>query len=200
LVLAVVLAGLALWQGSRLRLDDDIARLLPDGDRDLTASASVLARFPVMERMLIDVSAAEPVGPEALRDATRILAEQLRATPGVAWVRAELGPGQALDLVELLRERAALLLAEQDHREIERRLQPEALDRRLQSLLRRLQEPDGGATALSIANDPLGIADLALRPLAAVAQSFGGARLLHGFLTSSDHRHLLLQLHPSFRA
>lgn len=195
---ALVILVAAFLLGRRVRLDEDVGRLLPDTSPDLSRATLVLRRL--LERAVVDLEATGDTSPKELGRAADELTRELEASGAVAAVRSRLGEGDALALVELLRERAGRLLDARALREVEARLEPAAVRETLHVLARRLQEPDGAYLAARAASDPLGITDLALRPMAALTSGFRDARLIDGRIVSADERHLLLFVEPGFPA
>jgi predicted exporter len=181
-VAGVILVA-AFLLGRRVHLDEDVARLLPDTSPDLSRATLVMRRL--LERAVVDLEAEASTSPEELGRAADRLTQELEESGAVATVRSRLGEGDALALVDLLRERAARLLDARDLEEVEARLEPAAVKETLHVLARRLQEPDGAYLATRAASDPLGITDLALAPMAAL---------------TSGERHLLLFVEPGFPA
>lgn len=194
--LAVLVAAFLL--GRRVHLDEDVARLLPDTSPDLSRATLVMRRL--LERAVVDLETTGDTSPERLGRAADELTAELEASGAVAAVRSRLAEGDALALVELLRERAGRLLDPRVLQEVEARLEPAAVKETLHVLARRLQEPDGAYLATRAARDPLGLTDLALRPMAALTSGFRDARLIDGRIVSADERHLLLFVEPGFPA
>ncbi|MHC4958142.1 MAG: methyltransferase domain-containing protein [Planctomycetota bacterium] len=180
-VVALILLVVAAALGSRVHLDGDLARLLPDSDPVLKRAQDVLRR--TLQRAVFDV-----VG--TLEDARRF-EQRIGET---YTVRAALDEDDVLELVDILRDRAPLLI--HDYDAVGKRL--EDVPGTLRRLARRLQEPDGAHLGARAGIDPLGIADLALEPLAGLASGLSGARLADGFLTSRDGRHRLVFVDPGY--
>jgi 1-acyl-sn-glycerol-3-phosphate acyltransferase len=198
IAIAALLAAVAAVLGSRLRLDEDVARLLPDGNDRLADSMAVLGHL--LDRMVVDISAApgSELGLEELGDAADRLAERLLDSGLVREARASLDPGMVLPLVDLLRERCARLLEPDRLAALEERLRPARVRDAIATLLRRLQEPDGAARGARVARDPLDITAAALAPLSRLAAGFRDVRIARGRIVTQDARHLLLLAQPDF--
>jgi len=197
ILVALVLFAAALWLGRRVTFDRDIARLVPDTSPELER-ASLLMRH-ALDRAVVDVGGDVDVG--TLTEATDAFADALRATGRVAGVRERMSEGGAMALIEMLRLRAARLLRPgQLEQQVRPRLEPDAVKERIQTLLRRLQEPDGAHLQWSASHDPLGITNLALAPLGALTAGFREARIEDGRILSADGRHALVLVEPGFSA
>ncbi len=191
-LIAVVLAG-------RVRLDDDMTRVLPDTNRDLERGVRALTRL--LERFVIDIEAPEghAMEPAELGRTGDILGARLLESGCVASVRSAVSAADALALAETLRERAARLVRPEALAELKRQLTPDAVKTTIESLARRLQEPEGAYLAARAANDPLGVSDRALAPLATLAGGVIDAEWRADRLVSKDGRHVLVIVEPGFR-
>jgi len=177
---ALVLAAVCALLARRVRLDGDVSRLVPDRNPELRQAVALVRRVAV-----VDVEGAA-------QDA-RLFVERL---PPAYEVRAAPTGAEILDLVDHLRDRTPLLL--DDPAALEQHTKD--VPRRLRALARRLQEPDGAHLARRAAQDPLGITDLALRPLEALTAGLEGARFDEAGVRSGDGRHRLVLVDPGFPA
>lgn len=177
---------------SRLELDGDITHLLPDRTLDLRQKSAVLRRL--MERTVIDLCVAESAenSSEVLTEAADRLRQALEGSGEVSGVLTGLPDSAVVATVEYLREHTARLLPADQLTRVEEQIRPVKLRRTLETLARRLQEPDGAHLALRAARDPVGISDRVLEPLATLTAGLEEARLERGYIVSDDGRHLLL--------
>ena len=185
--------------GSRVGLDNDISRLLPDSTPELQRATTALARL--MDRSLVDIGS--PDGRVSLQELGRIaddFARELSATDYTKSVRARMDASEALPVVELLRDRAALLLDERSLDELPTSIEPDRAIATIQLLAQRLQEPDGAYLKSTAAVDPLGLTNPALAPLQAFAEGLGDVRLIDGRITSADGQHVLVLVEVEFPA
>jgi predicted exporter/SAM-dependent methyltransferase len=193
----LVVLALAVLSSRRITIENDIGKLLPDSDARFVQTTQALRSF--LERTLIDVGSSdgshsvEFLGEVADRVSAKLLASGLARR-----ARARLAMGDALELVEFVRAHAPLLLPDSAWPEIEPRLAPAEVATAVQTLARRIQEPDGAFLAELAARDPLGILSLALAPLGAFAAGPPGAELVDGRIVSTDRRHVLMVVEPGF--
>lgn len=195
-----ILAAVCAWLGSRLVLDGDLARLLPDSDPELRRTSALIERL--MQRMVIDLAIEEESEDrlQRLEVASDRLAATLEKSALVTRVRASALTADVQGIVDLLFESTPRLFDPRDHGEIEERLRPEAIERRLSDLKRRAFEPDSGFLLSHALEDPLGISSPVLASLETLAGGLDSARLVHGRIVSADGAHLLLVAEPSFPA
>jgi predicted exporter len=175
---ALALAAVCALLARGVRLDGDVSRLVPEDSPELRQAVALLRRVAVVD---VEGGAA---------DARRFI-ERL---PPAYEVRAAPDEAELLDLVDTLRKKTPLLL--DDPAELDLGNVPE----RLQTLARRLQEPDGAHLARRAARDPLGITDLALKPLEALTAGLSDARFDEAGVKSADGRHRLVLVDPGFPA
>jgi hypothetical protein len=162
----VLAAGLALTAlagvaASRLRIETDLAALLP---RDAPAAAdyrAFLETFGGFEKVFVvvrdgDAGAGRPAADAGtLIEAADRLAELLATSPEVAAARSGLTDEDQAFFFRAVAPRA-LLLTDLPSEEIARRLSPEAIRARVAELRRLLRSPLGSAAAPLLAADPLG--------------------------------------------
>lgn len=195
LVALLVLAPCG-FVGAGLRIEGDIARMLPRGG-ELERIADVLQQLTA--RTIVDVGADGPEGPdtETLCTAAAAFAADLVGSGAVAAAEARPQAG-ALELVDVLRAHAPALLDDEGRAAAAAKLDPAAVDGALATLRRRLLEPDGAAVRQRAAVDPLGFTDVALKPLQSLFAGFRDVRLRDGCLVSADGRHVLVLVTPGF--
>jgi predicted exporter/1-acyl-sn-glycerol-3-phosphate acyltransferase/SAM-dependent methyltransferase len=195
-LLLLVLAGIA---GSRLHVDHDIARVLPDSDPALLRSARAMGGL--LELTVIDVGADdESVSVESLGHFADRLVAGLIESGSVEEAHAGVRMDEALDLIELLQERSPLLFGDSEWEEIGERVRPDVVPETIVRLAQRMMEPDGDFAAQRAEVDPLGLSDLALAPLASLASGRAGADIVDGRIVSADGRHVLVRVEPGFPA
>ena len=183
--------------GLRLRIESDIGRMLPRGG-DLARIAEVLQQLTA--RTVVDIGSETGAVPlDELCAFAVDFAERLARAGVVAVADARVQAG-ALDLVPMLRQHAPVLFDAAALDQAIALLDPATVDVRIGVLRRRLLEPDGAMLRQRAADDPLGITDLALRPLQSLYAGFRDVRLHDGCLVSGDGRHVLVLVTPGFPA
>lgn len=155
---------LALVPASRLRLDSDLASLLPEGSPAAAGYRLFLDRFGGFEKLFVMVLAdgeggAGGEGEETLIDAVELLAEELRRHPEVARARSGIAPEEEEFFRRHVLRRAPLLLGEGWREAVAERLEPAAIRRRVARIRGTVARPGGGFEAAFLVDDPLGLGE-----------------------------------------
>ena len=191
LVLVLLLFGaLSGWQLSRLKLDENISAMLPDGSSSVARDFQLLQEAPFARKLVIQVTAAADLSVAQLLDGTERLR---RALPADLFLNPLNGPGQQLNLSSIERLGSFLpLLADQDDlQRIDAQLTPERIDQNLATDLAQLLQPQGVAFKEKIRRDPLGLETLALQKLRYL-NPLPEARLDRGHFVSANGRSSLI--------
>jgi predicted exporter len=176
---------------TRLHVETDVAGLLPGGPGSPREAAARLSEFGALDTLLIDLE-LPGASPEALAGAADAYASQLRQTGRFADVYTGPTTGQMLQMGEVLRTHALLLLAD-PAAALVHALEPAALDGHLAALKDRLAGPEGMVLKDALLTDPLGFTGDLMHELAAMG---GATDLYQGHLLSADFRHALLVTTP----
>lgn len=188
LLLLVALCG---WQLSRLKLEENISALLPDGRSQVSRDFQLLQQAPFARKVVIQLTAEPGVSVSQLLAATDRLCAAL---PPKLFVHPLDGPGGQLNLsaINRLGTFLPLLIDAGDRQRIAERLSPERIDKSLAEDLAQLLQPQGMALKEKIRRDPLGLEKLALQKLRHL-NPIPGARLEQGrFLSRDGHSSLVL--------
>lgn len=161
LTLGLLLTAAAFWPAGQLTVDPDPTSLFPEGSEAASDYRAFLDHFGGFEKVFVLVvsrGGAESAnsGVELVQAADR-LAVVLRDSPEVAEARSGI---DELDLEFINRwvmPRAPLLLGEAWRSEVEKRVTPEAIRRRVAVLSRAARTPLGPLDAPLLAGDPLGL-------------------------------------------
>ena len=165
------------FTSSRLRLDADLSRMIPDADPRVGQAISVARAL--LERLTIEIAVED--GSDASVDQLAAVADSIvrdLRELGVRECAVLDSESDTLRGVNALRDRAALVTDPALLSDIESRLSKDAIERRLLWLERALQEPEG--VGQRAASDPLGISDGALVGLRDAASMFKFARIVNG--------------------
>jgi len=160
LVATAALAAISALSLVRLRLDMDVLAQLPTGSKVFADYSSFLRGFGALDNLVVLVR-----GPQAdVVPFATALAERLERLPEIASVRYRVD----VDRVHrgFIVPFRAELLADDEYRELEHRLEPSAIDERVRGLKRALAAPMAIGARRWIAADPLGIDELVGRSLA----------------------------------
>ena len=154
-VATLVLAGLGAW---RLRLDTELATLLPADRQPFADYLDFIEGFGGLEQVLVLIDSAEGSVPEeVLLEAAWLLEQELEASDLVLSARSGLEDEDERFLLEQVLPVAPLLLRADQLDSFLSELEESAIDRRAQILRSRLLSPAGVVEAQLLPHDPLGI-------------------------------------------
>ncbi len=205
LLLCLALALLALWPASQLAFDADLLSLLPQGSPAAEGYRAfeehfggaekvfVLLRLAKTEESPVEADVRHPEEAVAtLLAAAEELRKRLAQSPEVASARAGLESEEETLYLEHLVPRAPLWIESDDWRQqIQARLEPEAVRRRVASLRAEITTPGAGTPVAILTRDPLGFLD-ALPELGAGASSLPIDPLSLTFLSSAEDASLVI--------
>ncbi|MBW2277892.1 MAG: MMPL family transporter, partial [Deltaproteobacteria bacterium] len=186
--LLVVVAGLAGFAASRVRVVEDISALFPQ--REGRASVIELARQAGLMRRVAIVIGPDSPGADRLHLGADAVARGVAALDGIGGVVSAIDPEQTKRAAELLMERAMRL-----HRGAP--LENDEIRARLTALKERLASPEALVMQRYLLADPLGFSREALRGVEGAARSIGG-RVDRGRLMSADRRYSLVFAEVAF--
>jgi len=168
---------------TRLRLDIEILGMLPQGRPAFDQFRAFVADFGELDQLFVLVEGGEP------ERFAQEMAPRLRALDTVEQVLERVDVDRLLS--GLLGRRLFHYVPDDAWDEVSARLAPAAIDRRVAANRAILAAPFDLGTAQAIAQDPLGLRELAARSLTG---SYGGAApsLSNGYFTSTDGSALLL--------
>ncbi len=159
--LALLATALALLPASRLRVRTDLVNLLPDGSPAADDYRVFLERFGGLEKVFVLVmpDAAGTADEADLVHAAGLLEEILAASPEVASARAGFTQRDEEFFLRYVAPRAPLLIAGDWRGKVLRRIEPEAIEKRVAQLKAAVTTPSGMAQRALATGDPLGFAE-----------------------------------------
>ncbi len=188
---------IAAAMAARLRLDDDVARLLPDGDPRVVRAVAFARALG--ERLAVEVSCVDAPGVEA--DAVWRVADRIVAAAAEHGVRESIAePADILAVIAAVRAAAPGLVSADAWDSHRARLEPAAVRAALERWTVRLQEADGLALAEAAVADPLGFTDDLMGALIGLQPVPMAVQLRRGRLTLDEGRTALVVLEPGFPA
>ena len=162
IAVSVLLTAAAVFPLSRLRVETDLAALLPDGAPGAEDYRVFLHTFGGFEKVFVLVSSPGPKleDPAPLLEAAEELAGILGQSPEVAEARSGLTEEDEQFFFTYVAPRMPLLVDTPGWKEdLARRLEPEALRGRAAQMRGALRSPMGSAMAPLFAADPLGLSE-----------------------------------------
>jgi 1-acyl-sn-glycerol-3-phosphate acyltransferase len=194
--------GLCVFLASRLALDEKITSMLPADDPVIGAYRYVIEKFHALDSVYIDVGPEEgkEASEEAIVKTADALYAELENSAFFASIQYRFSSEKMVGLLELLDDGKPRLLEAGDYREIEKRIQPDEIKRKLENAKRTLIEPSGAFMKERIQSDPLGFSEIILRRLEGFAGESSGVGIVDGRIRSADGRHVLIIASPKFVA
>ncbi len=161
LAVSVALTLAALVPASRFRIETDLAALLPDGSPAADDYRLFLRTFGGFEKVFVIVQSpgTHLDDPGPLVDAAERLAGLMARSPDVAEARSGITEEDERFFLRSIAPRMPLLLGDGWRADLEPRLTPEAIERRVASMRQTLRSPGGGVAAPFFAADPLGLSE-----------------------------------------
>lgn len=162
-LIALVLAGVGGWLGTRLTIDSDILSMVPAGNRQVDGFKKAVADFGSISYLVLLLEAGEGVGADELEDFADLLAENLaKEKELIEVVEHKLDPGT--DFLDLFYDNALLYLHPERIAELEARLSDEAIAESVEQNKLALSSPTAAFTQELMVNDPLNLMPLLFRP------------------------------------
>jgi predicted exporter len=186
--LLLLLASVLAFQG--VRMEEDIASMLPDDGSSTAVDFQLLQRAPLLRKIVIDLEARDESGRGLLTESADRLAAAL--SPPL-FSRVVTGPGAlgGQNLLPWLSEALPSLLTEKELEKLSSELDESGVGERLAESYRQLLSPEGWALKGMIRTDPFAFYRLGLDKMRHV-NVIPKVRLENGHFLSADGRHSLL--------
>jgi 1-acyl-sn-glycerol-3-phosphate acyltransferase len=200
-VLVLVILGISGWYASRLKLSEDITKVLPDNEQ-INKMSFVYNHSKFMDKVIFNISLTDTSvteNPDVLVDFANHFKDSLttKFIPGFLQSFDETPDESALlDTYELLYNNLPLFLNESDYTHIDSLIATKAIEESLLADYKSLISPAGFITRKMIKKDPLHFTQLALEKLRVFGMSDNFELYRRHFL-SKNHRNLLLIVSPA---
>ncbi len=195
-ILTVVAAALLAAAGLyRTHMDTDIIKYLPRNDPVLADAGYVFYNHPIQDRIVMDIHLPEP-NPDKLSDCAAWAENRMKQSGLFKSVGMKEMRDVFLDVISHVLRNLPVLFTEADlYGRIAPKLEPERIQSRLETVYSDLFNLESLGQAEMISQDPLGLKDLILARLSALAPG-DNIRLYNGRIISSDNRRLLQMAVP----
>jgi 1-acyl-sn-glycerol-3-phosphate acyltransferase len=197
-----VLAGTAAFLASRIRLEEDITRMISGGgSRNVVSQVVEQSRF--LDKIIVTISPADtlnPVSPEDLGIVGDQLADTLLSAgfkqyiAGITYKVADSSMGTMFNLIY---ENLPLFLDEADYAAMDSIIHPDHIEKAILNDLKNLLSPASFTMKQMIIRDPVGIAGLALKRLGSF-QNDENYTIRNGCIYSRDLKNLMMFITPVF--
>jgi uncharacterized protein len=188
----------AVLMGRRLKLNEDFTDMLPMSVPAIAEQVEALKHVRQADRLYVDIQSAAP-DPARLAEAADQTYAALRGIPELGDFRYNVDAAELGKVYEELQAQLPTLLSSNELHELEARLEPAALEKRLMWLKKSMSQPQGLMFKEVAQNDPAGISDAVSVRLRALQAGGGDARIVSGRITSADGCHVLISATPAFR-
>lgn len=194
LAVSAVVFALSSWLGSSIRLESDVLRLIPRGNRQVDTFRQALADFGSIDYLMVLLESGEGDQMEALVEHADLLAERLSARKDlVESVEYRVRPDPRF--LELFHENALLFLAPGELPEIAGRLTDQAISAQVRDGHAALASPVGTFRKEFLLQDPLGLMPVFAKRLLGQHGSLK-LDLSSGYYLSRDGRSLIMLVKP----
>jgi hypothetical protein len=154
---------------SRLRLEEDISKILPR-DEKIEKLNQVFQNSKFLDKLVLTVSLRDslaPSQPDSLVEFADTLVHniQLQLSPYISKINYKVDDGFALELMNTVTDHIPVFLEESDYKSIDSLIQPGKIRETLQKNIKTLTSPAGIALKNTIKKDPVGISLLGLKKI-----------------------------------
>ncbi|MBU4480530.1 MMPL family transporter, partial [Patescibacteria group bacterium] len=194
ILVGILIAGCAALGLSRLAIDTDVVRSLPNNEKIIAGGLEIFEDHPLHDQVAVDIK-IDRDDPDILVECGTLLEQKMKDSR----LFAQVGTGSMSALIPQLAFHVArnlpLLFSAEELREIAPLLDSERINERIRKLREDLGGLEGVGQADFISIDPLGLKDAILAKMALMAPSLN-SRFYRGSLLSADGRHLLVTARP----
>jgi predicted exporter len=198
LVAACAVSAFLAWLGQhRLRIDTDITSAVPTGSAAFESARQVLARHTSLDRVVINLSMRDGrAQPDALVAAGDAVVAELERTNLFSTVGTAAAAQGMTALYANLPGQLPLLFSRNElEKQVAPRLEAEAISARLATLAAEVSDLSGIGSAARVAEDPLGLGEIALARLADLVPTTEG-RIERGHIIDNAGKNLLIAAVP----
>jgi len=194
-VMALLAVVVAVFLGSKLKLQSDVLELIPRGNPKVDTFREALRDFGTIDYLLILLEAGEEQGPEELEDFADILAEKLIAREDlVDVVEYRFQPDERF--LELFYRNALLFLPYDTLPEFRDKLTDDAIRQQIRANRMSMASPAATLTQGLILNDPLGLMPFFIQRLLGHRGALQ-VDLSDGYYLSMDGKSLIMLIKPT---
>ena len=197
-VITAVLFGVMIAIASRIRIEEDISRAMPNG-KQVEQINKIFAHSRFADKLIVRInvqdSAATPDDLIAYAEATDSLLSGSLQTY-VASVKSKVSDETAIELYKSVQAHLPFYLSDRDYTTIDTLTDRGHIAQKLENNYKVLSSATGLVMKKMIADDPVGISTIALRKLNNL-QLNSEFDLYDGYIVTKDHRSLLLFITPA---
>ena len=199
-ILVTMVMGLAAFLASRIRLEEDIGRMI-SGNGGQALVNQVVEHSGFLDKIIVTISSADtshPLTPEELIQVGDQFADTLHLDSWAPFVKAltyKISDTIAESLFQLVYQNLPLFLEERDYARLDSMTKPESIQRALENNYKNLLSPASFTIKQMIIRDPVGIGTMVLRRMSSF-QNDENYTIINGCIFSRDKQHLMMFITP----
>ncbi len=194
IALVVLLTAVLALFAMRIRLEEDITRMIPGSEASAVAN-ELLSGTSLYDKIVVKIKTDEE-SPDLLIEAVNFLHDSLIVIPQVESIKLQVNEDEMMEVYEVVLNNLPLFLDEGDFAHIDSITTKAALQKKLQRNYRELTTAQGLATKKLIADDPTGISLLALKKLQSL-QINDRFELHEGYMMSDERKSVFMFITPT---
>jgi uncharacterized protein len=199
IVVAMVM-GLATFLASRIRLEEDIGRMI-SGNGNPAVINQVVEHSGFLDKIIVTISSSDTthqLTPEELIGVGDQFADTLQSYTWSPFVKAltyKISDTIAESLFQLVYQNLPLFLEESDYARLDSMIRPENIQKALENNYRNLLSPASFTLKQMIVRDPVGIGTMVLRRMSSF-QNDENYTIVNSCIFSRDGQHLMMFITP----
>ncbi|NOX85007.1 MAG: MMPL family transporter [Chlorobi bacterium] len=200
-VVLLAVIGLAVYFASRLRLSEDITKVLPQNQK-ITNLNFVYSNAKLLDKVVFNISlddTTQPARPELLAHFAERFTDSLQKNFVPRYIKSIDRPPtdeQLMDMYQVVYDHLPLFLDDTDYKKINSLLNEQSIRNILEGNYNTLISPMGLGTKKMIAEDPLHLTPLALNKFKTFQLS-NNLKLFNGQFVTKDGKNLLVLITPA---
>ena len=181
---------------SRIKIEEDVAHMMPNSGQTERIN-QIISHSRFSDNIIIKIGGKEGVQPEELTTMADSLESKLRSQYGsqISNIKSRVDDQVALNIYKTVHNNLPVYLDAKDYAAIETLLTPEHIQTALGTDYRMLTSASGLVMKKIIADDPIGISNIALKKLQSL-QLDESYDLYDGYIVTKDRRNLLMFITP----
>ncbi len=200
--LVIITTGLAVFLSSRIRLEEDITRMITGGSPS-GVMGRVVEQSKMLDKLIITISSSDSLSTsdaDALIATGDRLADTLQSAtfkPYAKTVTYKVADTLMETMFNLVYENLPLFLEDHDYDRFDSIIQPENIEKAVANDLNNLLSPASFTMKQMIIRDPVGMGSMALKRFGAY-QNDENYKIYNGCIFSKDLKHLMMFVSPVY--
>jgi len=195
---AVILVAAAIWvlsilAATRMKLDENFLRLLPDNDREVAGKSQLLDAFDLMDIMIIVLDNGSE---DKLVSVSDTLSEKLFSSGFFEKINKNWNYDDVLKVMEILKKNRANIFSDDYRKDVEQKIKPDEMNRRFYGWKKTLTEAPVPMMGKMFKEDPIGIDSFVMNELNSFRAFGKPLRICRGRLFTEDGKSLVIFAKP----